>query len=259
MAESLAVAVRSGRMSSEREATAIVAGWLNYEDRGIAAPPEFLALTRKVCREAMRGGLDWIRIFLNLAAKLSADPVVAKILNADIQRDPSLDLILAEARKSMTGTEWENSIPASPLAVTTLGGGATVKRAVPKAGRNDPCPCGSGRKFKQCCEGEISTGDQYQVDGVTVTEATAHPELLLTPQKIREMRSYELHALDPQLLLPDLAEVVAMRLAKFREFLRAMEVLRVIGPDQLSDYAFDVIAFEFFIAKDIEALRWLVD
>lgn len=29
--------------------------------------------------------------------------------------------------------------------------GATVKHADPKSGRNDPCPCGSGRKFKQCC------------------------------------------------------------------------------------------------------------
>ncbi len=25
-----------------------------------------------------------------------------------------------------------------------------VRRASPKVGRNDPCPCGSGRKFKQC-------------------------------------------------------------------------------------------------------------
>lgn len=24
-------------------------------------------------------------------------------------------------------------------------------RAAPKAGRNDPCPCGSGNKFKKCC------------------------------------------------------------------------------------------------------------
>lgn len=23
-----------------------------------------------------------------------------------------------------------------------------------KAGRNDPCPCGSGKKFKRCCWGE---------------------------------------------------------------------------------------------------------
>jgi uncharacterized protein len=26
----------------------------------------------------------------------------------------------------------------------------TVKREAPKVGRNEPCPCGSGRKFKQC-------------------------------------------------------------------------------------------------------------
>jgi len=24
-------------------------------------------------------------------------------------------------------------------------------RAAPKVGRNDPCPCGSGAKFKKCC------------------------------------------------------------------------------------------------------------
>ena len=26
----------------------------------------------------------------------------------------------------------------------------TVKREAPKVGRNDPCPCGSGKKYKQC-------------------------------------------------------------------------------------------------------------
>jgi preprotein translocase subunit SecA len=24
-------------------------------------------------------------------------------------------------------------------------------RATPKVGRNDPCPCGSGKKYKKCC------------------------------------------------------------------------------------------------------------
>jgi len=28
---------------------------------------------------------------------------------------------------------------------------APLKREEPKVGRNDPCPCGSGKKFKQCC------------------------------------------------------------------------------------------------------------
>ena len=27
----------------------------------------------------------------------------------------------------------------------------TVRREQPKVGRNDPCPCGSGRKYKACC------------------------------------------------------------------------------------------------------------
>ncbi len=28
---------------------------------------------------------------------------------------------------------------------------APFKREAPKTGRNDPCPCGSGKKFKKCC------------------------------------------------------------------------------------------------------------
>ena len=27
----------------------------------------------------------------------------------------------------------------------------TYRREAPKVGRNDPCPCGSGKKFKKCC------------------------------------------------------------------------------------------------------------
>ena len=29
--------------------------------------------------------------------------------------------------------------------------GETVTRESPKVGRNEPCPCGSGKKFKRCC------------------------------------------------------------------------------------------------------------
>jgi SEC-C motif-containing protein len=30
-------------------------------------------------------------------------------------------------------------------------GAGQYTRATPKVGRNDPCPCGSGRKYKKCC------------------------------------------------------------------------------------------------------------
>ena len=29
----------------------------------------------------------------------------------------------------------------------------TIRRQGPKVGRNDPCPCGSGSKYKKCCGG----------------------------------------------------------------------------------------------------------
>lgn len=29
--------------------------------------------------------------------------------------------------------------------------GESVEREGPKVGRNDPCPCGSGKKYKKCC------------------------------------------------------------------------------------------------------------
>ena len=31
------------------------------------------------------------------------------------------------------------------------GGPSGPKHAAKKVGRNDPCPCGSGKKYKQCC------------------------------------------------------------------------------------------------------------
>ena len=32
---------------------------------------------------------------------------------------------------------------------------STSRRMVPKIGRNDPCPCGSGKKYKHCCINEV--------------------------------------------------------------------------------------------------------
>ncbi|MDR1747656.1 MAG: SEC-C domain-containing protein, partial [Spirochaetaceae bacterium] len=39
----------------------------------------------------------------------------------------------------------------SPMAARSQPDNVTVVRTTPKVGRNDPCPCGSGKKYKQCC------------------------------------------------------------------------------------------------------------
>ena len=43
--------------------------------------------------------------------------------------------------------------PPSGAAMPPPGMGGTPARpaAVPRVGRNDPCPCGSGKKYKKCC------------------------------------------------------------------------------------------------------------
>ncbi|MCR4940053.1 MAG: preprotein translocase subunit SecA [Treponemataceae bacterium] len=38
-----------------------------------------------------------------------------------------------------------------PMASRRQGESVTVVRTTPKIGRNDPCPCGSGKKYKNCC------------------------------------------------------------------------------------------------------------
>jgi tetratricopeptide (TPR) repeat protein len=48
--------------------------------------------------------------------------------------------------------KWLNAAP-SPDYVPSPSGASpgTMVRREPKIGRNDPCPCGSGKKFKRCC------------------------------------------------------------------------------------------------------------
>ncbi|MDZ7820465.1 MAG: SEC-C metal-binding domain-containing protein [Candidatus Marinimicrobia bacterium] len=41
-------------------------------------------------------------------------------------------------------------MPAQPK-TSSAGKNEPVRRSQPKVGRNDPCPCGSGKKYKNCC------------------------------------------------------------------------------------------------------------
>jgi hypothetical protein len=38
------------------------------------------------------------------------------------------------------------------MGATGAPGASDIMRRGEKAGRNDPCPCGSGEKYKRCCE-----------------------------------------------------------------------------------------------------------
>ncbi len=46
---------------------------------------------------------------------------------------------------------WYYSDKKSRVQTTAAKAKGPVVRSGPKVGRNDPCPCGSGKKFKKCC------------------------------------------------------------------------------------------------------------
>lgn len=62
---------------------------------------------------------------------------------------------------------FDDSVHASPPPWAAQAGiKSTVVREMPKVGRNDPCPCGSGKKFKKCCG---KTGDEPANDSDSAT------------------------------------------------------------------------------------------
>jgi preprotein translocase subunit SecA len=65
------------------------------------------------------------------------DEVVRRLFTVELRKESTLE------RKSVAKGSVEN-----------VGGDAPAKKKpvkVKKIGRNDPCPCGSGKKYKHCC------------------------------------------------------------------------------------------------------------
>jgi len=57
---------------------------------------------------------------------------------------------VALAPEVMGGRRAEASPKASPMAAVTGNRREPVAAGARKVGRNDPCPCGSGKKYKKC-------------------------------------------------------------------------------------------------------------
>ena len=56
----------------------------------------------------------------------------------------------SSARQNFSGAQARAQAAGSATNARSQGDNVTVRRTMPKVGRNDPCPCGSGKKFKQC-------------------------------------------------------------------------------------------------------------
>jgi preprotein translocase subunit SecA len=86
----------------------------------------------------------------------SAEQVSEAIPAAPALADVSYQHAQIDARQALSGEDPEDLAlavqqPAAPAgAPDSQASAAQVRRMDPKVGRNDPCPCGSGKKYKHC-------------------------------------------------------------------------------------------------------------
>lgn len=107
---------------------------------------------------------DWCRGFLK-GMQLDAAGWAPLLATQPDWFTPMQQLAATEGRDaSMTDEEterWMDAVAPAVIAInaarlgrrpgTTAHAARPVQRATPKVGRNDPCPCGSGKKYKKCC------------------------------------------------------------------------------------------------------------
>ena len=97
-------------------------------------------------------------LFTNTMEQL-ADDVVEKLMRVQIkieeEAEEAMNLESTKVKQPVTMGHGELSAFSKGSQAqqprVQAGTGGIVQRRVPKVGRNDPCPCGSGKKYKKCC------------------------------------------------------------------------------------------------------------
>ena len=102
--------------------------------------------------------MEQLRQGINLRAYAQRDPVIEYKFEAMDMFEEMIASIKEDTVKYLFHVVPQNKIErkqvAKPIAENHGGDGTVEKKPVRKAvkiGRNDPCPCGSGKKYKNCC------------------------------------------------------------------------------------------------------------
>lgn len=80
------------------------------------------------------------------------------------------EIMEREALKDRMGQEAfdRHAVPVDPVALSSRRKRQLQRTGATKVGRNEPCPCGSGAKFKRCCYQRLnSPPGKSLVDSIT--------------------------------------------------------------------------------------------
>ena len=253
VAEHLMEAVRHQRVAEglRAESLFIVAGWCQERRAGVL-PEDLITLARMQAR----------------TQKLDRDPFMALLAVTVQTKDEGLEHILhtrsgeietalqrkltrldgaTEAAKDAWKTIQEvargfgevwlgwfqkpvmDHVPAKPP--STLPTPIPLRRAVARVGRNEPCPCGSGKKYKHCCvdKDQARLMHSSPVAGQTWEELMTDPEAHLSRVWLERCDAYQVARFDPKKIPAELLPAYFERLFIFRQHERATEALEQLG------------------------------
>lgn len=198
----------------------ILATWYWCEERGIPFPDEITAHARMLAR-ATTGDMDAQAIYIHFCCLNGDKPLQEYLLieectEAEIAEFTALSGLIATHYMKSCKLPFRDLLPKVPQ----LGGhSGTVRRSVAETGRNEPCPCGSGKKYKRCCadKDRQRLAQSSDIAGKTTTELMTHPTESITAQRLPLLNNAELMKIDaaalpPELRLPFLRRLIDVKL-----------------------------------------------
>jgi hypothetical protein len=244
-------AIEDGRLSWQRESAALFFAAHASRESGLDRHrAELVRQARMLVREAR--GFE-VEVLLAAASALLED----EQLTALVERQGAGALLPIAGDWSARFLERVRAPLLEDLADDDAEAVTTRRRAAPRVGRNDPCPCGSGKKYKRCCEAsdQQRLRDSSDVAGVTRAELRLHLEEHLDLERAHSLRAHELARLDPRRIDPSLHGIVLNQLIRYEEWEALLRFLDAVGADgRYVDYLCDA-ADGAIRAGKIEAAR----
>ncbi len=201
-------AVEASRMGAEVDAVAV---FLAHHLAEGDPPPRLASLVRAVGRNRL--GVE-ASILIALLARRLGDPNVTAVVEPWISMADTPDAPRVE--------EWVLGLLNGPVLDNLpegtrreIASGFTFKRPTPKVGRNEPCPCGSGKKYKKCCGSASDSTAIAKVSRVDRSDALRAASPAISPSQVRSLPVSDLPRLDPT-SMPTLAVIALFQMASLR-------------------------------------------
>lgn len=226
--------VAEDRLSHEREAFLLLLATQLLD--GGEPPSRLVTRLRTLAREPLRAETE---LLVGLAARALNDAEVNALaaLYIPFAAIAERDGILVDLMAGFFQPVLE-SLPEEELRLIS---GYTVVRPEPKVGRNDPCPCGSGRKYKKCCAGREQETFAHPSRVEQFQKLTAHSDRV-SDQLFETMRPSELARIDP-------ARLSSLQL------IRGMRALALHHRWEAAEQYLDVLSTRTDIPGDPEGFR----